>query len=200
VHIIADEIATGLGRTGTFFGCEQAHMWPDFLCLSKGITGGYLPLSVVLTRHTIYDAFYSDDLAQGFLHSHSYSGNALACTAALATLSIFEEDRVIETNRLKGQRFSRLMEPLARHPSVKNFRCCGMIWAFDVPSAQANFARQFFKAALSRELLLRPIGKTVYVMPPYVISEADIAFLVEGIGQILDDYDANKNTGAALVG
>ena len=99
VHLIADEIMTGFGRTGTFFACEQAGITPDFLCLSKGITGGYLPLSVVMTRDAIYQAFYDDDVARGFLHSHSYTGNALACRAALATLDIFDEDDVIAANR-----------------------------------------------------------------------------------------------------
>jgi adenosylmethionine-8-amino-7-oxononanoate aminotransferase len=95
VHLIADEIAVGFGRTGTMFACEQAEITPDFLCLSKGITGGYLPLSCVLTSDTVYQAFYDDATARGFLHSHSYTGNALACRAALAVLDIFEADGVL---------------------------------------------------------------------------------------------------------
>src|SRR5918996_15357 len=98
VHLIADEIAVGFGRTGTLFACEQAEIIPDFLCLSKGLTGGYLPLAVVLTRDSIYRAFYDDALTRGFLHSHSYTGNALACRAALATLDIFEADDVLARN------------------------------------------------------------------------------------------------------
>ena len=99
VHLIADEIMTGFGRTGTMFACEQAAIAPDFLCLSKGITGGYLPLSCVLTTDDVYEAFYDDDVARGFLHSHSYTGNALACRAALAVLDIFRDDDVIAANR-----------------------------------------------------------------------------------------------------
>ncbi|HEX4859329.1 MAG TPA: adenosylmethionine--8-amino-7-oxononanoate transaminase, partial [Usitatibacteraceae bacterium] len=106
VHLIADEIMTGFGRTGTMFACEQAPIRADFLCLSKGITGGYLPLSCVLTTNEIYAGFYDDDTARGFLHSHSYTGSALACRAALATLDIFAEDDVIAANRARAARWS----------------------------------------------------------------------------------------------
>jgi adenosylmethionine-8-amino-7-oxononanoate aminotransferase len=180
VHLIADEIAVGCGRTGTFFAHEQAGVRPDFLCLSKGISGGYLPLSVVLTTPQVYAAFYSDQTARGFLHSHSYTGNALACTAALATLDLFEADEVIAANRLRAQQLTWLCEPLRAHPAVSDFRNCGMIWAFDVRGAGPDFARAFFLAALDRGLLLRPIGNTVYFMPPYVIGEDECQALAQG--------------------
>ena len=179
VHLIADEIMTGFGRTGTFFAHEQAEITPDFLCLSKGITGGYLPLSVVLTRDAIYDAFYDDSVTRGFLHSHSYTGNALACRAALATLDIFEEDRVIERNRVSAAAMSEKTGELAGHPRVRDFRNTGMIWAFEVVSEDANVGRRIYEAALESELLLRPIGNTVYFMPPYTIAEEEQSFLVE---------------------
>jgi len=178
VHLIADEIMTGFGRTGTMFACEQAGIRPDFMCLSKGITGGYLPLSCVLTSDAIYAAFYDDDIARGFLHSHSYTGSALACRAALATLDIFADDNVIEINREKSQRFSQLAEAIRAHDRVENFRALGMIWAFDVKTANKAFAREFFAAALQRGVLLRPIGRTVYFMPPYVIGDDEFATLV----------------------
>ncbi|EEF22189.1 adenosylmethionine-8-amino-7-oxononanoate aminotransferase, putative, partial [Ricinus communis] len=111
IHLIADEIAVGFGRTGTMFACEQAGIRPDFICLSKGITGGYLPLSVVLTTDTVYRAFYDDQIARGFLHSHSYTGNALACRAALATLDIFEEDQVLENNRITAAMLTKALTP-----------------------------------------------------------------------------------------
>ena len=177
VHLICDEIAVGFGRTGTFFAHEQAGIRPDFLCLSKGITGGYLPLSVVLTTDTVYGAFYDDATTRGFLHSHSYTGNPLACRAALATLDIFAQDDVIVANRAKAQHFTEQLAPLANHPQVTNFRQRGMIWAFDVTDAPADFSRRFFAAGLEREILLRPIGNTIYFMPPYVLSEADSGFL-----------------------
>jgi adenosylmethionine-8-amino-7-oxononanoate aminotransferase len=186
VHLIADEIMTGFGRTGTFFAHEQAGIRPDFLCLSKGITGGYLPLSVVLTRPSIYQAFYDEETARGFLHSHSYTGNPLACRAALATLAIFEQDRVIEANRVRSARLTAATESIARHPRVRHFRNQGMIWAFDVDTDDSQFARRFVTSALERELLLRPIGNTVYFMPPYVIGDPEIALLAARTGELLD--------------
>jgi adenosylmethionine---8-amino-7-oxononanoate aminotransferase len=186
VHLIADEIMTGFGRTGTFFAHEQAGIRPDFLCLSKGITGGYLPLSVVMTREAIYQAFYDDDAARGFLHSHSYTGNPLACRAALATLDIFAEDRVIEANRATSARLTAAARTLAAHSRVRHFRNSGMIWAFDVAGADARFARRFFAAALEQELLLRPLGNTVYFMPPYVIGAEEIDLLLSRTSALLD--------------
>jgi adenosylmethionine-8-amino-7-oxononanoate aminotransferase len=179
VHLIADEIMTGFGRTGTMFACEQAAIAPDFLCLSKGITGGYLPLSVVLTTEEVYAAFYDDDVVRGFLHSHSYTGNALACRAALAVLDLFRDEDVIARNRIRAAKLTALSQPLAQHPKVRSFRHLGMIWAFEVDSARADFPRWCFAQALDRELLLRPIGKTVYWMPPYVLDNAEMALLAE---------------------
>jgi adenosylmethionine-8-amino-7-oxononanoate aminotransferase len=186
VHLVADEIMTGFGRTGTFFAHEQAGITPDFLCLSKGITGGYLPLSAVMTRDEIYQAFYDDDTARGFLHSHSYTGNTLACRAALATLDLFEEGRVIEANRRTSARITAAAQGIARHPRVRDFRNTGMIWAFEVENADPQFARVFFARALEQELLLRPLGNTVYFMPPYVIGEDEIGLLTGRTAQLLD--------------
>jgi adenosylmethionine-8-amino-7-oxononanoate aminotransferase len=174
VHLILDEIAVGCGRTGTFFACEQAGIWPDFLCLSKGISGGYLPLSLVLSRDEIYQAFYSADVTRGFLHSHSYTGNPLACRAALATLDIFEDDNVLVANRVRSARLSMALEPLAQHKRIRHARNRGMIWAFDAIDADPTFARRFFAEATRQELLLRPIGSTVYLMPPYILSDEEI--------------------------
>lgn len=178
VHLIADEIAVGFGRTGTMFACEQAGIRPDFMCLSKGITGGYLPLSVVLTTEAVYEAFYDDRVTRGFLHSHSYTGNPLACRAALATLDIFNDDDVLIENRRKGGVMNSALAVLEDLP-VRHMRNTGMIWAFDVDNADAGFARQLFAAALSQELLLRPIGSTVYFMPPYVIDDEALQLLAE---------------------
>lgn len=185
VHLICDEIAVGFGRSGTFFAHEQAAVdgktvRPDFLCLSKGITGGYLPLSVVLTTDTVYEAFLDDAVTRGFLHSHSYTGNALACRAALATLDIFEQDDVIAANRQLSELLHQLLEPLRQHPRVRHYRRRGMILAFDVEGADASFSRRFYKAGLERELMLRPIGNTVYLMPPYVLSEDEARHLCQG--------------------
>jgi adenosylmethionine-8-amino-7-oxononanoate aminotransferase len=187
VHLIADEIMTGFGRTGTFFACGQAGIAPDFMLLSKGITGGYLPLACVLSSDDVFDAFYDEETARGFLHSHSYTGNALACAAALAVLDIFRDDDVIAANRDKAMRFDALAEPLAIHANVVDFRRTGMIWAFEVRTDRPDFARRAFEVGLAYDVLLRPIGNTVYFMPPYVVDDAQFALLVEAARAIADD-------------
>ena len=181
VHLIADEIAVGFGRTGTMFACEQAGVRPDFVCLSKGLTGGYLPLSAVLTTDAVYAAFYGDETARGFLHSHSYTGNPLACRAALAVLDIFEQDDVIAVNRDKGEIFTDIMQPVFTHSAVRHPRRLGMIWAFDVPAATPGFADRFHRAALAAGAFVRPVGQTVYAMPPYVTIEEDMRHLVRAL-------------------
>ena len=178
VHLIADEIAVGCGRTGSFFACEQAGIWPDFMCLSKGISGGYLPLSLVMTTDDIYQAFYHPDIGRAFLHSHSYTGNPLACRAALATLDIFDEDDVLLKNRDRANKLGAALAKVAAHPGVNNARQTGMICAFDVTlEVTDGFSRRFFAEALQQGVLLRPIGTTVYWMPPYVLSDEEIALL-----------------------
>ena len=179
VLLIADEIMTGFGRTGTMFACEQAGIKPDLMCLSKGITGGYLPLSVVLSTDRVYEAFYDDDVARGFLHSHSYTGNPLACRAACAVLDLFEREGVVAANRERSRRFTALAAPLQAHPRLRNFRNLGMIWAFEVEGAAPGFAARAFEAALARGVLLRPIGNTVYFMPPYIVTDEEFGLLVE---------------------
>ena len=135
-----------------------------------------------MTRDEIYQGFYHSDVRRGFLHSHSYTGNPLACRAALATLEIFETDDVLVQNRVKAAAITQALQPLAQHDLVKNFRQQGMIWAFDAvldDASASSFSRRFFSTALENELLLRPIGKTVYLMPPYILSEHEIADLGE---------------------
>lgn len=184
VHLIADEIAVGFGRTGTMFACEQANITPDFICLSKGITGGYLPLSVTLTTDEIYQAFYDDSVARGFLHSHSYTGNALACNAALATLAIFEQDEVLAKNHAKKDYINSQISTWNDLP-IANVRNQGMIWAFDVQTKKQQFSQHFYQQALTQGLLLRPISNTVYWMPPYVISQEEIDFMLKTTKQVV---------------
>jgi adenosylmethionine-8-amino-7-oxononanoate aminotransferase len=190
VHLIADEIAVGFGRTGTFFAHEQAGIRPDLLCLSKGITGGYLPLSAVLASDEIHAAFYDDDTARGFLHSHSYTGNPLACRAALATLDLFESRNVLHENRARFDALAAHLQPLAGDRRIAHLRRCGAILAFDVvidaPQAARTFARRFFQHALSAGLLLRPIGCTVYLMPPYILDAEETAWLAKGTLEALE--------------
>ncbi|HSC80755.1 MAG TPA: aminotransferase class III-fold pyridoxal phosphate-dependent enzyme, partial [Chitinolyticbacter sp.] len=186
VHLIADEIAVGFGRTGTFLASEQAGIRPDFVCLSKGITGGFLPLAAVLTTDEVYAAFYDDDVTRGFLHSHSYTGNPLACAAALAVLDIFETDNVLKANRARAERWDALFRPLADHPQVRHYRHRGMIWAFDVADAPTGFAQAYFAAALAEGALLRPIGHTVYLMPPYTMNDDEARQLAGAARVALD--------------
>jgi adenosylmethionine-8-amino-7-oxononanoate aminotransferase len=185
VHLICDEIAVGCGRTGTFFAHEQAAIRPDLMCLSKGISGGYLPLSVVLSSDTIYNAFLDDSVARAFLHSHSYTGNPLACRAALATLDIFAEDDVLAVNRRKSAKIAAALAPLAAHPQVRHLRQRGMIAAFDVVTDDAWFSRKFYRAALAREALVRPLGNTIYLMPPYIVSDDEITHLANAVSGAL---------------
>ncbi len=182
VHLIADEIAVGCGRTGSFFAFEQAALpgepvpWPDFICLSKGLSGGYLPLSLVLSKDAIYQSFLDDDVARGFLHSHSYTGNPLACRAAVATLQRFDDEPVLARNRERATALSQALAPLADDPRVEHLRQQGMIWAFDVRAECAGdrFSERFHLAGRDQGLLIRPIGHTVYLMPPYAF-DADLA-------------------------
>jgi len=186
VLLIADEIAVGFGRTGTLFACEQAGISPDLLCLSKGITGGYLPLSVVMASDRVYQAFYDDRLERGFLHSHSYSGNPLACRAALAVLDVIRDEDILERNRGTASYLNRRAEEIRSRAGVEHFRNTGMIWAFDVRGAGPGFARDFSRRAVEAGVLLRPLGATVYWMPPFGIEEAEVDFLVEAVGRLLD--------------
>ena len=192
MHLIADEIAVGFGRTGTMFACEQAAVRPDFICLSKGITGGYLPLSAVLTTDEVYAAFYGDATARGFLHSHSYTGNPLACRAALAVLDIFESDDVIVANRGKSAEFTSILGEVAAHPGVHHFRQRGMIWAFDVVKSKPGFAARFHQKALAHGVFIRPIGNTVYVMPPYVTEAPHMVQLAQAVLSCLAQTESAK--------
>ena len=180
VHLVVDEIATGFGRTGTMFAHQQAGIRPDFICLSKGLTGGTMALAAVLTTDEVYDAFYDDDAARGFLHSHSYTGNPLACRAALATLDIFERENVLATNLERGAMIHAHFAPLHAHARVRHARRLGMIWAWDIADAPPDFARRYARHALREGVLLRPIGATLYAMPPYVLEDDTAAHLARG--------------------
>lgn len=180
VHLVCDEIAVGFGRTGSLFAHQKAGIRPDFICLSKGLTGGTLPLSAVLTTDQVYEAFWDDQVARGFLHSHSYTGNPLACRAALATLDLIERHDQIRSNEATSARLARQFEGLSQHARVRHARRQGMILAWDVDTRLADFSRRFARHALERGVLLRPIGSTIYIMPPYVINESEGELLAQG--------------------
>lgn len=209
VHLIADEIAVGCGRTGTFFAWEHSLPdarairsagappgalsaapsctgdWPDFLLLSKGISGGLLPLALVLTTDTVFESFWSQDVAQGFLHSHSYTGNALACAAANAVLDRFDAGQ-LQANAQQATWLAAAFEPLRRHLRVRHLRQQGTVLAFEVADAPARFAEQFHLQGRQEGLLIRPIGSTVYLMPPYVLTPEHCAFLATAVVRTLD--------------
>lgn len=195
VHLIADEVAVGFGRTGTMFACEQSAITPDFLCLGKGLTGGYLPLSAVLTTDKIYQAFYGDYASRkAFLHSHSYTGNPLACRAALATLDIFEQDKVLENNRKLARHMADATARFEDHPHVAEVRQTGMILAIEITKDkvtrtpypwQERRGLAVYRNALEQGVLLRPLGDVIYFMPPYVITPEQINFMADAAWQAI---------------
>ncbi|MBZ7927888.1 adenosylmethionine--8-amino-7-oxononanoate transaminase [Campylobacter molothri] len=190
VQVIFDEIAVGFGRTGTLFALHQCKQTPDFICLSKGITGGFMPLSVVLTKDEIYQAFYAPYKEyKAFLHSHSYTGNTLACAAANVVLDIFENENILEKNKILSTFIEQEFSRLKKFDFLGNFRICGMISAFDILNAKYERAGlEVFKRALKKDLLLRPLGNTIYFMPPYVITKEQISYVVDSLEQIFNDF------------
>ena len=193
IHLILDEIAVGFGRTGTLFAHEQAGICPDFLCLSKGLTGGYLPMSCVMTTDEVYQAFYSPDVAKGFLHSHSFTGNPLAARAALASLAIFEQENTLQKNQQHIQQFKLKLAELATHPHVAHCRQTGMIAAFDLvqangqpyPAVQQR-GHLMAQYTLQQGLLIRPIGNHVYFIPPYCITADEIDQMFDITSRAID--------------
>ena len=201
VHLITDEIAVGFGRTGTLFACEQAGISPDFICLSKGLTGGYLPLTAVLTSDMVYQAFYDDyQNLSAFLHSHSYTGNALGCRAALATIGLFRQQDVLQNNRHLAAKMQQVSRRFIDHPHVAEVRQTGMIVAIELVKNkltretypwQERRGLRVYRHALTRGVLLRPLGNVIYFMPPYVINEQEIECMAEvawqGIAHAVQD-------------
>lgn len=199
VHLIADEIAVGFGRTGTMFACEQANISPDFMCLSKGLTGGYLPLSVVLTTDNVFDAFYDDyKTMKAFLHSHSYTGNTLACRVALEVLSIFEDEHIIELIQQKGEQMRALAkEAFGDLPYVGEYRQVGLVGAIELVAnrekkkplpSEERIGYQIYKKALEKGLLIRPLGNILYFMPPYIISDDEMRFMIQTTKETMEQF------------
>ena len=188
VFLIADEIAVGFGRTGTMFASEQAGVQPDFLCLSKGLTGGTMPLSAVLTSDVVYEAFLDTSRERAFLHSHSYTGNPLACAAALASLSLFDSEDALARNVERAGWMAEEAAALREHPFVCEVRQTGMIVAFELsPDGTCNstFAdptavgRNAYRRAMELGVVLRPLGNVLYWMPPYCVNRDDVRMLGE---------------------
>ena len=199
VLLIADEIAVGFGRTGPMFACEDSAVMPDLLCLSKGLTGGFLPLAAVLATQEIYDAFLDDSRERAFLHSHSYTGNPLACSAALATLDIFEQDQVLARNRRTAGKLGALADEFHSHPHIADVRQAGMMVAFEITRggnrgtpfpAAARIGLHAYRAALARGVVLRPLGDVLYWMPPYCVDDEQLALLASVTRAALDEATA----------
>ena len=197
--LIADEIAVGFGRTGTLFASEQSGVMPDLLCLSKGLTGGFMPLAAVLATQAIYDGFLDDSRERAFLHSHSYTGNPLACAAALASLAVFRDDDILARNRTTARAMATLAEPLAAHHHVADVRQAGMVLAFELtrdgdkatpfpPTARVGL--KAYRAALARGVVLRPLGDVLYWMPPYCVDEEHLQLLADVTRHAIEDATA----------
>lgn len=205
VHLIADEIAVGFGRTGTMFACEQAEITPDFMCLSKGLTGGYLPLSVVLTTEVVYEAFYDDyETMKAFLHSHSYTGNPLACRVAVEVLQIFEDDHYIEQIQEKSAYMRELASQVFQHqPYVGEYRQTGMVGAIELVKdketkepfpSEDRIGYKIYQIALEKGLLLRPLGNILYFMPPYVMTKEEIETMINTTNEAMQQFFENSFT------
>lgn len=199
VHLIADEVAVGFGRTGTMFACEQGDITPDFMCLSKGLTGGYLPMSVVLTTEEVYDAFYDDyETMKAFLHSHSYTGNPLACRVANEVLQIFEDEHYIEQIAEKSAYMKELASQVFHdQPYIGEYRQTGMVGAIELVkdkdtkepfSSEERVGYQIYQIALEKGLLLRPLGNILYFMPPYVITKEEIRTMIQLTNEAIEQY------------
>jgi adenosylmethionine-8-amino-7-oxononanoate aminotransferase len=197
--LIADEIAVGFGRTGTLFASEQSGVMPDLMCLSKGLTGGFMPLAAVLATQAVYDGFLDDSRERAFLHSHSYTGNPLACAAALAALDIFRDDDILARNRATARAMTALAEPLARHRHVADVRQTGMMLAFELTRdgdkatpfpAAARVGLKAYRAALERGVVLRPLGDVLYWMPPYCVEPGDLQHLADVTRHAIDEATA----------
>ncbi|URZ88250.1 adenosylmethionine--8-amino-7-oxononanoate transaminase [Floricoccus penangensis] len=199
INLIADEIAVGFGRTGKMFACEHAGISPDIMCLSKGLTAGYMPLSLVLMSDKMYDAFYDDyNTMKAFLHSHSYSGNPLGCSVAIETLNIFEDDDVINKNLGKSDYLRRKVESvLDQIPFVGEYRQIGMIGAIELVKdkdtrepfdSELRVGYNIYQKALKKGVLLRALGNVIYFMPPYVINESEIDLMVEVAKDSIIEY------------
>jgi len=199
VHLIADEIAVGFGRTGKMFACEHAGISPDIMCLSKGLTAGYLPLALMLTTDEIYKAFYDEYTSlKAFLHSHSYTGNPIGCAVANETLNIFEDEKVLEKNMVKSRFLKeKAVELLLDHPNVGEFRQLGMIAAVELVKNKETretfdwkkrVGYKIYRIALKHGVLLRPLGNVIYFMPPYVISEEEIDLMISVARKSINEY------------
>jgi adenosylmethionine-8-amino-7-oxononanoate aminotransferase len=201
VHLIADEVLTGWGRTGTRFACEQAGITPDILCTSKGLTGGFLPLGATLAREEIYQAFYDKDRRKTFFHSSSFTGNPLACAAACASITIWEEEPVQARIHSIAAFHKEALSRFAARSDVENARSLGTVAALDIKVKDEGYLAEIgpalYRFFLSRNVLLRPLGNTIYVLPPYCVSMDDLKTIYDTIEDALNTYASPQRKSAA---
>jgi len=190
VFLIADEVMTGFGRTGTLFACEQANIAPDLLCLSKGISGGFLPMAATLATGEIYDAFYSQERAKTFFHSSSYTGNALACAAANANLKIFDQEPVLERINTLATHHAAHLKRFEEHKLISDIRQTGTIAALEIHAPDGGYFSEMGKTLtqfyLENDILLRPLGNVVYVLPPYCTTAIELDRIYDVIEESLE--------------
>lgn len=202
VLLIADEIATGFGRTGKMFACDHAGISPDIMCISKGLTGGYMPMAITITTHEIYDAFYDDyNKGKAFMHSHTYSGNPLGCAAALAVQKILREDNILENAAETGKYLhQKLTEKLLQKPYVGEIRHIGLINGIELVKdketkegfeSEKRVGYEIYKIALKKGLLLRPLGNVLYFNPPLIITKEEIDCAVDRCVGSIEEYFKN---------
>jgi adenosylmethionine-8-amino-7-oxononanoate aminotransferase len=203
--MIADEVLTGFGRTGRMFACEHAGVSPDIMCLSKGITGGYMPLGATLATERVYEAFLSEDRERTFFHGHSFTANPLACAVAIASLDVFRDERSLDRVAALNQWLVRGLSPLRDLPTVGDVRILGGVGVVELVSDKTTKAAggylddvgpRLTKAFLDRGLLLRPLGNVLYFMPPYVVTEAETSWAVEQIADVLRELPSMSGRGA----
>jgi adenosylmethionine-8-amino-7-oxononanoate aminotransferase len=191
VLLIADEVATGFGRTGTLFACEQAGIEPDLLCLGKGLTGGYLPMAATVANRRVYDAFLGEDLGPRTLyHGHSFSGNALGAAVALRHLELIDEWDVLANVRARGDELGRLLDArIAKKPGVREIRRCGLMTGIELapPDASSRWGRRVTAATVERGVLVRPLGDVIVLMPPLTVTTAELERIVDALDAAIDD-------------
>lgn len=192
IHLIDDEIAMGFGRTGKMFACEHAGIEPDMMCIAKGLSSGYYPIAMLCITTEIFDAFYADYKdGKSFLHSHTYSGNPLGCRIALEVLRIFKEEDVLKTVNEKGTYLKNQMEKIFKNkPYVKDIRNIGLIGAIELKDDVApgvRVGRKIYDIALKKGVFVRPLGNTIYFMPPYVITHEEIDKMLDVCEQSINE-------------
>lgn len=192
ILLIADEVFTGFYRTGTLFGCEHTNIQPDLICLAKGLTGGFLPMSVTLATEAIYQAFLGDSVAQAFLHGHSFTGSPLACAAALASWELLMQESTQNAIQRISEETARWIAQLAKHPRVKAARHLGTVGAIEIkncPDYFSGFARKLSRLAKEQGVLFRPFGDTLYALPPYCVTSEELAKIYQTMEFLLDNFE-----------